>query len=287
MSPEANAAYGARLGLSRGWRNYLNAMANPQELFGIVLIYGLMTLMLFFRSDDRVSGLGISMGLVTLPSMMGLMTAFSGMTGVIGTMAVEREDGTLLRSKALPHGMVGHLVGSVVDQVLRVFTGMAILLVAGLFMIDGLVSAGLGGLIGLIAIILLGLAATLPWGAVVGALTSDPRTAGLIGTFPMMGLAAISGVFYPLTNLPGWLQGIAQVFPVYWIGLGARASILPDSAVAAEVGDSWRHLETLGVLGVWMVAGLLIAPRLLRRMARRESGSDMEARKQRALGQIR
>ena len=42
-----------------------------------------------------------------------------------------------------------------------------------------------------------------------------------------------------------------------------------------EIGHSWRHLETLGVLGAWAIAGLVLAPILLRRMARRESGSSV------------
>jgi ABC-2 type transport system permease protein len=37
--------------------------------------------------------------------------------------------------------------------------------------------------------------------------------------------------------------------------------------------------ETAAVLGAWALAGLLIGPVVLRRMARRESGSSMEARR--------
>ncbi|ULR55751.1 hypothetical protein L3078_44320 [Streptomyces deccanensis] len=62
---------------------------------------------------------------------------------------------------------------------------------------------------------------------------------------------------------------------MYWLGLGLRSALLPADAVAAEIGDSWRHLETAGVLGVWAVAELLLAPSVLRRMARRESGAAM------------
>jgi ABC-2 type transport system permease protein len=50
-----------------------------------------------------------------------------------------------------------------------------------------------------------------------------------------------------------------------------------------EIGHSWRHLATLGVLGAWAVAGLLVAPVVLRRIARRESGSTVAARREKAL----
>jgi ABC-2 type transport system permease protein len=80
-----------------------------------------------------------------------------------------------------------------------------------------------------------------------------------------------------------WLQWIGQVFPIYWMGLGMRLAFLPDSLASVEIGDSWRHLETAGVLGVWAILGLVLAPIVLRRMARRESGSSVDARRERAM----
>jgi ABC-2 type transport system permease protein len=44
---------------------------------------------------------------------------------------------------------------------------------------------------------------------------------------------------------------------------------------AAEIGASWRSVETFAVLGAWTVIGILVAPILLRRMARRQSGSAL------------
>jgi ABC-2 type transport system permease protein len=70
---------------------------------------------------------------------------------------------------------------------------------------------------------------------------------------------------------------MAQVFPMYWVGLGMRSAFLPDAAAALEIGGSWRTLETVLVLGAWAIGGLLVTPALLRRMARRQSGSQVEA----------
>jgi ABC-2 type transport system permease protein len=99
-------------------------------------------------------------------------------------------------------------------------------------------------------------------------------------------LTAISGIFYPIAALAGWLQTLAHAFPLYWLGLGMRSALLPDAAAAAEIGGSWRPVETTLVLLAWAVAGLLLAPPILRRMARRESGSAMEERRHRAMQRV-
>lgn len=126
------------------------------------------------------------------------------------------------------------------------------------------------------------MASTLPFGAVLGSLFRSPLSV-LWVMLIVYGITALSGIFYPLTALPGWLQGVAQAFPVYWIGLGVRSAVLPGEAVALEVGESWRTLETFGALGVWTVLGLVLAPMALRRMARRQSGSAVAAARERVM----
>jgi ABC-2 type transport system permease protein len=153
------------------------------------------------------------------------------------------------------------------------------------FLVDGVAREGGGALLTLVWVVPLGLLASLPIGAVIGSLVASPRTIGLL-MLPVMGLVVISGIYFPISKLPEWLQTVAQVFPVYWLGLGLRSALLPAGAVAAEIGDSWRHLETAAVLGAWAVAGLLLAPSVLRRMARRESGAAMEERRWKAMQRV-
>jgi ABC-2 type transport system permease protein len=126
---------------------------------------------------------------------------------------------------------------------------------------------------------------TLPVGAVLGSVFPSARSQGLI-RLPILGMIAISGIFYPITSMPEWLQWVAQVSPIYWLGLGMRSALLPDAAVGVEIGESWRHLETVGVLGAWAVLGLVMAPIVLRRMARRESGSSVAEGREKALQRV-
>lgn len=77
-----------------------------------------------------------------------------------------------------------------------------------------------------------------------------------------------------------------QLLPMYWLGLGMRSALLPADAAAAELGGSWRTLEMLGVLGAWAIIGLLLAPPVLRRVARRQSGSAVEAGRHEAMQRV-
>lgn len=73
------------------------------------------------------------------------------------------------------------------------------------------------------------------------------------------------------------------MFPLRWIAQGVRSALLPDGAKALEPAGSWQLLPMTGVLAVWVVLGFLLAPRLLRRMTSRESGSRLSEREQKRL----
>jgi ABC-2 type transport system permease protein len=278
--------HGVRLGLERGVREFRHSLGSSDQLYNLFVSVGFLTV-LWFQRDSTAEGADIALAALTLPSLLGMGMVFGSLVGPAGQLSINREDGTLLRAKAVPHGMVGYLVGRAVQTALDNVFALLIVLVPGLFLVNVLADAGVAGLLGLFAVLALGMASMLPWGAVAGSITKSPGSAMGISMLPMMGLAAISGIFYPITAMPGWVQGVAQVFPVYWAGHGARAALLPDSAAAAEIGGSWRILEMVGVLGVWAVVGFLVAPTILRRMARRESGAEMEQRREAALQRVR
>jgi ABC-2 type transport system permease protein len=229
-----------------------------------------------------VPGTHFSLGTAMLASMIGMNVGFNGLATLGGLLAVEREDGTLLRAKATPHGMTGYLVGKVVTVAGTILISVAVSLITGAFLFSGLALGSAAAWLTLIPVLLLGLVATLPIGAVLGSLIPSARSAGLL-TLASGALIAVSGIFYPITHLPQWLQWTGQVFPFYWLGLGMRSALLPATMASVEIGHSWRHLATFGVLGAWAVIGLLAAPFVLRVMARRESGSSVAARREKAM----
>ncbi|WP_327142769.1 ABC transporter permease [Nocardia sp. NBC_01327] len=271
-----------KAGFRRGWIELRQTLTSGQDLF-IQFFWPVMTLVaLYLMRNGSFAASGLKLGALALPGVLGMLIAFNGMFGICQGLTTDREDGTLLRAKATPNGMVGYLIGKIVMVSGIVLSQLIMVLAVGAFIIGGVRLDTAGSWMTLIWVLVLGLLAVLPIGAVLGSIFESPRAIGFL-SFPIMGLVAISGIFYPMTALPGWLQGVGQIFPIYWLGLGMRSALLPDSAVAVELGHSWRHLETVAVLGVWSIAGLLLAPVVLRRMARRESGSSVAARREKAM----
>lgn len=277
MSPTMAAV---RAGFSRGRTEVRQTLTTGQDLWNYFFPTVIFLVVMFFMRDAKVPGTNFSLGSRTLPSVIGMGVAFALVTLAM-TLTTEREDGTLLRAKAVPNGMLGYLIGKIVLVSGMMVTSQVLILVPSLIMLDGITINWFT----FVWVLALGLVAVIPIGAVVGSMFENPRNAGIV-MLPMMGLVAISGIFYPISSMPDWAQGLAQVFPVYWLGLGMRSAMLPDSLSAAEIGESWRHLETIGVLGAWAVFGLLVAPMVMRRMARRESGSSVAARRERALQRV-
>jgi len=272
----------ARAGVRRGRIELRQTFTNAQDLWNYIFPTLIFLVVLFFMKGAAVPGTNFNLGARTLPSLLGMSVAFSGLVTLMMALALEREDGTLLRAKAVPNGMLGYLIGKLVVIAGMTLASMAIILVPSSIMLDGLALTSLTAWLTLLWVMVLGLFATLPLGAIAGSLFSNPRNTGVI-MMPVMGLVAISGIFYPISSFPEWLQGAAQVFPIYWLGLGMRSAMLPPELAAVEIGESWRHLEMIGVLGAWAVVGLVVAPVVLRRMARRESGSSVAERREKAL----
>jgi ABC-2 type transport system permease protein len=282
MSPTTAAV---RAGARRGVIELRNTFTNGQDLWNYFFPTFVLLIAMFFMRGATVPGTQFSLGARTLPSALGMGLAFGGMLVLAQQLVVEREDGTLLRAKAVPNGMLGYLVGKIVLMSSVALVSMTVQLLPSMLFLDGLRVTSPAAWFTLVWVAVLGLVATLPMGAVIGSVIENPRNLGLV-MLPTMGLIALSGIFYPINGYPGWLQAVAQVFPIYWLGLGMRSALLPDGMAAVELGGSWRHLETLGVLGGWAVLGLVLAPVVLRRMARRESGSRVAARRERAMQRV-
>jgi len=276
-----------RAGLNQGWIELSHCFTMLEDTLEILPL-PLASVVILLVADAKhvhLPGTHFLIGSTFLAGMLVMNVGFNGMTGLGMQLTADREDGSLLRAKATPNGMLGYLIGKIVVVSGTIMLTVVSLLIVGLAPFGGLALGRAVTWLTLAWVLALGLLAALPIGAVLGSLFPSVRSATVL-MFGSFGLIGISGIFYPITHLPTWLQWVGQAFPLYWLGLGVRSALLPGNLAAVEIGHSWRHLATAGVLGAWAIAGLVLAPILLRRAARRVSGSSVAARRERAMSRV-
>jgi ABC-2 type transport system permease protein len=83
----------------------------------------------------------------------------------------------------------------------------------------------------------------------------SPEKGAQLGFIAQGFLLVVSGVYYPVSVLPQWMQWLSTISPATYALRGIRAAVLDDRGVAAE----WRDLWPLLVLGaVAIPLGLLV-----------------------------
>lgn len=275
-------AHALRVGLGRGWTEFKQSLRSPQDQISYVLMGVGVVAYLLLRRNTEVEGTGLLLPTVALPSILAGLLAYAVVVGPAYLLAMEREDGTLLRAKAVPNGMLGYVAGQLLYHSLNLVPMLATILIPSFLLFDDLMHRGSAGWFTMLWVVVLGLLATLPLGIIIGSLVPNVQKVGTWGMLPILVLTGISGIFTSMDSLWGWLRVVGQMFPMYWMALGMRSAFLPEAAAAVEIGGSWRTTQTIVVLSLWAVFGLVVAPVVLRRMAQKQSGSAVAAAKETA-----
>jgi len=258
-------------GFSRGW---IETRQNFTETVGIIVHVfpaAVGVILMLSLSRNILPGTHLSSAALLLPGFLCMAIVTGGLSTPSGGITSDREDGTLLRAKATPNGMLGYLIGKIVTCALTTLLGVAAILVPGMMIASGLnLGARTGVLLTLTFVV--GMVSTVPIGVALGSILKSSSQIPLVPLVTT--LLIVVSVFLPIALLPPWMQLFVQAFPVYWVGLGVRSAMFPMGMVAAELGK-WGTVELFAVPAVWSAIGLLLAPILLRRMAQRQSGSEL------------
>ncbi|MFD0311020.1 ABC transporter permease [Streptomyces sp. NPDC127119] len=270
-----------RAGLQRGRIELRHLLRNPKELSGhLANVVAAVAIAAYVTGD--VPGTHVPMAHLLLAGFAAYLLFQIGLVNLPQILVTEREEGTLLRLRATPGGIPAYLVAKTLLVVVVAVGTLALLLAVAALLADGPLPHGPGGWLTLLWVTTLGLLAVVPLGAAIGAVLPNPREALALIMLPTMGLLFTSGTVFPITALPVPVQQVAAVFPLKWMAQGLRSALLPDTARTAEVAGSWELPMVALVLTAWSVLGFLLAVPLLRRAARRESGSRLSARHRKA-----
>jgi ABC-2 type transport system permease protein len=168
------------------------------------------------------------------PGFMALTVITGSLQGVASAISREKEQGTMdgLLASPIPH--VSIILGKVAAQTVRgLIQGFLIL---GLSMILFGVQI-YGSPIIMFFVLLLGTASFVGVGIILTAVAPDQETAQMMTMllqFPMM---FISGILFPLDQLPGWLQYIGKALPLYYAADALRKVIILNASLSAIMPD--------------------------------------------------
>jgi len=186
------------------------------------------------------------------PGIMGMVVMMSLMTGLPHAISFEREVGTLDGMLAAPVHRMSILGGKVIAQTTRgMMQGIMVLTLS--IVLFGVVVQGSIALI--LGILLLGVFSLVGLGILITSFTSTEETATMIMmtlTFPMMFL---SGVFFPISQMPQFMQVIAQFLPLTYAISALRQVVVLGVGVSAIS----RDILILFGFGIVLLSAALIA----------------------------
>jgi ABC-2 type transport system permease protein len=244
------AAHQFRFDQKTFWRN-------PAAVFFTVMLPVLFLLIFnLIFGNEEIEELGINTSTYYVPAIVTLGVISATMQSLAVSLTVDRENGILKRGRGTPlpswvffAGRVGNaLVVSVL--LLSVVTALGALLWGVEVPWDHLPAVLVTLAVGAAAFCCLGVAIT-------AAIPSEDAAAP-ITNFAVLPLYFLSGVFIPETEIPDDVLRVADLFPVRHL-FEAFATAFDPNTVGP--GFEWGHLA---IVGLWGVAGLVLALRFFR-----------------------
>jgi len=170
------------------------------------------------------------------------------------TISVERWEGTLEYTMMAPIRRWSQLFGSVVYAMLYGLIHTAVILVVLVLFFPQLDFTGANPLT-VVAFMLLGSFSFVGIGMIAAILPLLYVERGAQMTFVLQScLLLVSGVYYSIDILPGWMQVLSHVSPATYVLDGVRKGLIDGAPVTALLGDVWP-LAVMGAVlipfGLW------------------------------------
>jgi ABC transporter DrrB family efflux protein len=253
-------------------RNLIAYTRIPEALF-FSSVQPIMFVLLFrYVFGGAIRAPGYSYVDYMMPGIFVQTVAFGAMTTAVG-IAEDLQKGLIERFRALPMARSAVLAGRTTSDLVRNVGVVALLTLIGFavgFRIGTNVFEYIAG-----ALLILGFAYALSWGAaVIGLSASNSETAQLMGFPVLLPLTFASSAFVPVSSMPGWLQAWASHQPVTLVINAARDLMIhrpAASSVSAQIfnlpSTSTAVLQALAWIGgIFIVLAPLAVHRYRRRV---------------------
>jgi ABC-2 type transport system permease protein len=229
----------------------LNPAVNASNSLPIVKPYNVQT-------EGVVSGNPSYFDFIA-PGIMAMTVMMSVMTGLPVAISQEKEVGTLDGMMVAPINRLSIILGKTLGQTARgLIQGVIILALA-----VGLFGVTIHGSILLVfGLLLLGVFSFVGIGIVITSFAKDQETATMLMMTLMFPMMFLSGVFFPIQQMPWYMQDISKVLPLTYASQALRKVMVLGAGIPAISTE----LTILIVFGVVMTA---IAVPVFRRMMTR------------------
>jgi ABC-2 type transport system permease protein len=180
------------------------------------------------------------------PGMMMMVVMFSVMLGLPRAISHEKEAGTFDGILAAPTSRFSIILGKTIAQSVRGIIQGAVVLLLALVIFGVTIN---GSILLVFALLLLGIFSFIGIGIAITAGAKDEETAQtfmMILQFPMMFL---SGIFFPVEQMPSILQWVSKVLPLTYAAQAMRKVIV----LGAGVEDIVFEIVVMFVFGLVML----------------------------------
>jgi ABC-2 type transport system permease protein len=181
------------------------------------------------------------------PGIMAMTVMMSVMTGLPAAISQEREVGTLDGMMVAPINRLSVILGKTLAQMARgILQGVLILVLA--IIVFGVTVHG--SILLVFALLLLGVFSFVGLGVVLTSFAKDQETAVMIMTTIMFPMMFLSGVFFPIEQMPWFMQGISKFLPLTYVADSLRKVMV----LGADIPALTSELSILIIFGVIMTA---------------------------------
>ena len=181
------------------------------------------------------------------PGIMAMTVMMSVMTGLPAAISQEREVGTLDGMMVAPINRLSVILGKTLAQMARgILQGVLILVLA--IAVFGVTVHGSIFLV--FALLLLGVFSFVGLGVVLTSFAKDQETAVMMMTTIMFPMMFLSGVFFPIEQMPWFMQSISKFLPLTYVADSLRKVMV----LGADIPAISTELSILIIFGVVMTA---------------------------------
>ena len=183
------------------------------------------------------------------PGIIAMSLIIGGLSGLAMTFSREKELGTLDGLLMSPISRLSIILGKSFAQVIRGLVGASLVFIISIILFGVHVY---GSPILMVMVLFLGVMAFTGLGILATSFVSDQESAQLIIMMIQFPMIFLSGVLYPLIQLPVWLRTVAYFLPLTYVVSAFRAVMIlnvPFYAISRQI-----YILTIFTVGVFIIA---------------------------------